>query len=160
MKALGFFLIGAPGETKQTVKQTVKFARSLDLEYVQFSKCLAKPLTPLWEQMKQDTGRDYWEDWVRGLEKDRPLPRPWTELTDAEVDRLAKWAYVKYHSRFLFLVRATLQVRSFSEFKRKFLGFMEMLFSQENVSRGDDAFIAYNDNARRLDFYKKIAKYK
>jgi radical SAM superfamily enzyme YgiQ (UPF0313 family) len=160
IKALGFFLIGAPGETRQTVKQTVRFARSLDLEYVQFSKCLAKPLTPLWEQMKRDTGRDYWEDWVRGLEKDRPLPRPWTELTDAEVDRLAKWAYVKYHTRFLFLIRATLQVRSFSEFKRKFLGFMEMIFSQEDVSREDDAFFAYNDNARRLDFYKKIAKYK
>ena len=159
IKALGFFLIGAPGETEQTVKQTVRFARSLDLEYVQFSKCLAKPLTPLWEQMKRDTGRDYWEDWVRGLEEDRPLPRPWTELSDADVDRLAKWAYVKYHSRLLFLIRATLQVRSFSEFKRKFLGFMEMLFSQEDVSIGDDAFIAYNDN-RRLDFYKKIAKYK
>lgn len=160
MKALGFFLIGAPGETKQTVRQTVKFARTLDLEYVQFSKCLAKPLTPLWEQMKQETGKDYWEDWVRGLEEDRPLPRPWTDLSDAEIDRLAKWAYVKYHSRFLFLVRATLQVKSFSEFKRKFFGFLEMVFSQEDVSKQDDTFIAYNDNAKRLDFYKKIAKYK
>ncbi|MEW6076597.1 MAG: radical SAM protein [Thermodesulfobacteriota bacterium] len=160
MKALGFFLIGAPGETERTVKQTVRFARSLDLEYVQFSKCLAKPLTPLWEQMKQETGRDYWEDWVRGLEQDRPLPRPWTELTEAQVDRLSKWAYVNYHSRFRFLVRSTLQVRSFSEFKRKLLGFLEMVFSQEDVSRGDDAFVAYNENSRRLDFYKKIAKYK
>ncbi len=160
MKALGFFLIGAPGETKQTVRQTVKFARTLDLEYVQFSKCLAKPLTPLWEQMKQETGKDYWEDWVRGLEVDRPLPRLWTDLTDAEIDRLAKWAYVKYHSRFLFLLRATIQVKSFSEFKRKFFGFLEMVFSQEDVSTRDESFIAYNDNSRRLDFYKKIAKYK
>jgi hypothetical protein len=95
--------------------------------------------------MKRETGRDYWEDWVRGLEEDRPLPRPWTELTDAEVD---------------LLVRSTLQVKSFAEFKRKFLGFLEMIFSQENVSREDDAFVAYNENSRRLDFYKKIAKYK
>ncbi len=160
IKALGFFLIGAPGETRQTVRQTLKFAKSLNFEYVQFSKCLAKPLTPLWEQMKQETGKDYWEDWVRGLEKDRPLPRPWTELSNDEIDRLAKWAYLKYHSRFLFLLRSTLQVKSFSEFKRKFLGFMEMLFSQEDLSREDDSFIAYNDNARWLDFYKKIAKYK
>ena len=160
MKALGFFLIGAPGETERTVRQTVRFARSLDLEYVQFSKCLAKPLTPLWEEMKRQTGRDYWEDWVRGLEEDRPLPRPWTELSNEEVDRLAKWAYVKYHSRFLFLLRSTLRVKSFTEFKRKFLGFLEMVFSQEEVSREDEAFMAYNDNSRRLDFYKKIAKYK
>ncbi len=160
IKALGFFLVGAPGETRQTVKRTVKFAKTQDLEYVQFSKCLAKPLTPLWEQMVRDTGRDYWKDWICGNEGDRPLPRPWTKLTNEEIDRLTRWAYVQYHSRFFFLLKATLQVKSFSEFKRKFLGFLEMRFSQEDFSKEDENFSAYNEGKRRLDFYKKIAKYK
>ena len=119
MKALGFFLIGAPGETKKTVKQTVRFAKELDLNYVQFSKCLAKPLTPLWRQMVKETGKDYWQDWILGKEEDRPLPRPWTGLTNTQIDRLAKWAYVSYHSRPVFLLKSTLRVRSFKEFKRK-----------------------------------------
>lgn len=160
LKALGFFLVGAPGDTRRTVKQTVRFASSLDLEYVQFSKCLAKPLTPLWERITAESGRDYWRDWVLGLERDRALPRPWTELSNPEIDALTRWAYVKYHCRFRFLLKSTRQVKSFSEFKRKFLGFLEMLLSQERASREDKNFKAYHEDKSRLDFYKKMAKYK
>ncbi|MFC1576768.1 B12-binding domain-containing radical SAM protein [Candidatus Omnitrophota bacterium] len=160
MKALGFFLVGAPGEDRDSVKRTVKFARELDLDYVQFSKCLAKPLTPLWEQTVKETGRDYWKDWILGKETDRPLPRPWTGLSNEEIDKLAKWAYCSYHSRLSFLLRATLKVRTFTEFKRKFLGYIEMLFSQETVSREDKKFIAYHEEQKRLDFYRKLAKFR
>jgi len=159
MKALGFFLIGAPGETKKTIQQTVRFAKKLDLDYVQFSKCLAKPLTPLWKQMVKETGKDYWSDWILGKESDRPLPRPWTQLTDYEVDRLARWAYISFHSRPLFLLKAMLKIRSFAEFRRKLLGYLEMVFGQEGVSKEDKRFIAYHE-PRRLDFYRKIAKFK
>jgi radical SAM superfamily enzyme YgiQ (UPF0313 family) len=160
MKALGFFLVGAPGETEETVKETVRFAKSLDLEYVQFSKCLAKPLTPLWRGLMEETGKDYWREWILGNETDRPLARPWTDLTNEQVDRLAKWAYVKYHSRPSFLVKSTLRVRSFAEFKRKLLGYLEMVFGQEGVSRKDDKFAAYIEEKGRLDFYRKMAKFR
>jgi radical SAM superfamily enzyme YgiQ (UPF0313 family) len=160
MKALGFFLIGAPGETKRTVRETLRFARRLDLEYVQFSKCLAKPLTPLWKDMVNDMGKDYWKDWILGKEEDRPLPRTRTGLTNEEIDRLAKWAYVKYHFRPSFLLKAILKVRSFTEFKRKFFGFMEMVFCQEETSKRDDKFAAYHEEAGRLAFYRKMAKFK
>lgn len=150
MKALGFFLIGAPGETKKTVQETLKFAKKLNFEYVQFSKCLAKPLTPLWKQMVEETGQDYWKDWILGKEIDRPLPRPWTELTNEEIDDLAKKAYTSYHSRPSFLLRATLKVRSFDEFKRKFLGYLEMLFSQESISKKDENFVAYHESNKTL----------
>jgi len=160
MKALGFFLIGAPGETKKTVRKTLRFAKELSLDYVQFSKCLAKPLTPLWRELVEKTGQDYWKDWILGEEVDRPLPRPWTELSNEEIDRLTKWAYVSYHSRPSFLLKAVLKVRSFTEFKRKFLGFMEMVFAQESISKEDKDFVAYHEEKGRLDFYRKIAKFK
>jgi len=144
MKALGFFLVGAPGETKETVKETLRFAKELKLDYVQFSKCLAKPLTPLWKDMVEETGLDYWREWVLGNETDRRLPRPWTELTNDEIDRFAREAYVIYHSRPSFLIRAALGVKSFSELKRKFLGFLEMMFSQEGISKSDKGFVAYH----------------
>lgn len=159
MRALGFFLIGAPGDTKKSIRQTVGFAKELDLDYVQFSKCLAKPLTPLWKEMKKLEGKDYWAEWIMGHEVDRSLPRPWTELSNKELDQLAKWAYVSFHSRLSFLIKATLKVRSFSEFRRKFLGFLEMVFSQEKQSTEDKDFVAYRD-PKRLDFYRKIAKFK
>ena len=160
MKALGFFLIGAPGENKDTVRRTVRFAKELELDYVQFSKCLAKPLTPLWKDMVKEAGRDYWKGWILGEEEDKVLPRPWTGLTNEEIDRLAKWAYVSFHSRPEFLIRSALRVRSFGELKRKFLGFMDMVFSQEKASKADDNFAAYNEDPQMMHFYRKIAKFR
>ena len=144
IKALGFFLIGAPGDTRETVKKTVSFAKSLDLDYVQFSKCLAKPLTPLWEDMVQELHSDYWKNWILGKETDHALPRPWTILSNEEIDQLTKWAYVSYHSRPLFLFRSLLKIKSFSELRRKTFAFLDMLFNQEKISKEDKNFKAYH----------------
>jgi len=142
LENLGFFLVGVPGETKETVRQTVAFAKKLDLDYVQFSKLLAKPLTPLWKDMVAATGKDYWKDWILGKEIDRELPRPWLkDLNNAEVDALARWAYISYHARPLFLLRHALKCQSLPEFLRKTSAFLAMLFS-----KGGGRFLAYPEN--------------
>ena len=134
IRPLGFFLTGTPGETRQTLEETINFAKKLDLDYIQFSKLTAKPLTGLWRDLVQNTGYDYWKEYILGNTVEAALPRPWTELTNEEIDKLTKWAYVRYHARPGFLFRHTLKVRSFNEFVRKFRGFMEMVFKQENRS--------------------------
>jgi len=146
IRTLGFFLIGAPGDTRETVRKTVKFAKSLDLDYVQFSKTLAKPLTPLWKDMVKATGKDYWRDWVLGQEIDRDLPRPWTKLTNEEINGLAKWAYLSYHSRPGYILRQLARLKSWREFWRKGAAFLGMAFSQERVSKEDKNFQAFNEN--------------
>lgn len=159
IRALGFFLIGSPGETRETVKQTLRFAKELDLDYVQFSKVTAKPLTPLWREMVQSTGRDYWKEYILGLAQEQALPRPWTTLTNEEIDEITKKAYVSYHRRPSFLLRSTLKCRSLEEFRRKFLAFMEMVFKQEEVSRPDENFVAYHDRVVERKFYRKVSKW-
>ncbi len=146
IRTLGFFLIGAPGDTRETVKDTVAFAKTLDLDYVQFSKCLAKPLTPLWKEMVAQEKKDYWRDWILGREVDRELPRPWTELTNQEIDRLARWAYVSYYARPFFLWKHLCKIASFSELKRKVFALFDMVFKQESYSRPDAHFVAFNEN--------------
>lgn len=155
IKALGFFLVGSPGETQETFQKTVKFAKSLKLDYVQFSKLTAKPLTPYWRQMVKNDNYDYWREYILGHTGEKPLPRPWTSLTNDEIDRLTKKAYVMYHCRPMFLLHHTLQVKSWTEFKRKFFAFMEMVFRQEDVSAIDEKFVAYPENKNKLDLYKK-----
>lgn len=148
IKTLGFFLIGAPGEKEETVRATVRFAKTLNLDYVQFSKCLAKPLTPLWRELVKDTKKDYWQDWVLAKEDDRELPRPWTALNNERINRLARWTYLSYHARPLWLLRHLLKIRSYPELKRKFLAFLDMLFNQEEVAREAKDFKAFNDNKK------------
>ena len=150
IRPLGFFLIGSPGETRETVMETLGFAKELDLDYVQFSKATAKPMTGLWRMLVEAEGRDYWKEYILGNVEERSLPRPWTDLSNGEIDRLARWAYVHYHSRPSFLVKSLLKIKSFAEFRRKFLAYLDMVFKQEKVSEKDDLFIAYNEKAIRL----------
>ncbi len=152
-------MIGSPGETRETIRKSVKFAKSLDLDYVQFSKTTAKPLTSMWRDMVAETGVDYWREYILGNAQEQALPRPWTELTNDEIDELAHRAYIKFHARPLFLLKHTLQVRSWSEFRRKFLAFYEMMFKQEKTSAPDHTFKCYGEDKGKLKGYKKISKW-
>lgn len=154
IKTLGFFLIGAPCETKETVRETLDFAIGLDLDFVQFSKCLAKPLTPLWKDTVKETGRDYWKEWILGRETDHALPRTWTELSNDEIDALARQAYIRFHARPWFLIRSTFNCRSLSEFFRKFSAFIQMVFSQGSVSKKISHFKAYPANIFKIIRHK------
>ncbi|MBI5623731.1 MAG: radical SAM protein [Elusimicrobia bacterium] len=150
---LGFFLVGTPGETRESVARTVAFAQDLDLDYVQFSKLLAKPMTPLWRQMTASTGRDYWRDWVLGKETDRDLPRPWlTTLCAEELDALVRQAYLTFHSRPGFLLQHVLRCRSLTELFRKVAAYASLRFSPDRP--GTEGFQAYPENIVKVALRK------
>jgi anaerobic magnesium-protoporphyrin IX monomethyl ester cyclase len=150
IKSLGFFLIGSPGETKETIQETVQFAKELDVDYIQFSKTTAKPMTGLWKQLVKETDSDYWRNYILGLTEEMALPRPWTTLSNEEIDSLTKHAYIAYCSRPMYLLRSALKVKSFREFKRKVLAFFALVFSQESRAetwfRRTRKYEAYNEN--------------
>ena len=62
-------------------------------------------------------GQDYWREWVLGNEVDRILPRPWTTLTNDEIDYLAKKAYISFHFRFIFIIRSLIKLKSLTDAK-------------------------------------------
>ncbi len=49
IKVKGFFIIGLPGETRETAEQTINFAKELQLDYCDFYPLTPFPATPLWE---------------------------------------------------------------------------------------------------------------
>jgi radical SAM superfamily enzyme YgiQ (UPF0313 family) len=54
IKVHGDFIIGLPGETKETINNTIEFAKELDCETIQVSLAHAMPGTELHEQMSKD----------------------------------------------------------------------------------------------------------
>src|SRR6266478_231825 len=54
IKVHGDFIIGLPGETKETIEKTIDFAKELDCETIQVSLAHAMPGTELHEQMSKD----------------------------------------------------------------------------------------------------------
>lgn len=55
----GFFIFGLPGETKDSIKQTIKFAKSVPLDRAQFLLLDLIPGSELWEQHKNEIVYDY-----------------------------------------------------------------------------------------------------
>ncbi|MBN2544043.1 B12-binding domain-containing radical SAM protein [bacterium] len=118
VRALGFFMIGNPGETISDIKQTIRYSLSLKLYYVQYSRTIAKPDTSLHKEIIEATGRDYWQDYVLGKVGEERLPTPWNDLTEKEVEKYTKLAYYRFYFRPSKLLKIILGIKSFSEFWR------------------------------------------
>ena len=119
IRPLGFFMIGNPGETKQTVERTIQFACSLPLDYVQFTLTMIKPHSELEQKyIVEALGFDYWREYIRGTVKEMLLPTPWTNLTRAQIERLARRAYLKFYLRPRYMWRMIRKIESLEEFFR------------------------------------------
>jgi len=57
-----FFIVGYPGETNQTVLDTVRFAASLPLDYLSFTLPYPIPGTPLYDRVKDKMILDDWKE--------------------------------------------------------------------------------------------------
>ncbi len=54
VKTFAYFVVGLPGETKQTIKKTIKFAKKLDPDYVNFHIATPHPGTELYDIAKKN----------------------------------------------------------------------------------------------------------
>ncbi len=57
-----FFIVGYPGETDETVLDTMRFASSLPLDYLSFTFPYPIPGTPLYDRVKDKMIVDNWEE--------------------------------------------------------------------------------------------------
>lgn len=118
IRTMGFFMIGNPGDTKETVNDTIKFAKDLGLDFIQVCRTIAKPNTELHERLKEETSVDYWRDYILGKAGEERLPSPWTELSQKEIERLTKRAYLSFYFRPLYVLKVILMIKSLAELVR------------------------------------------
>lgn len=64
IEVLGFFMLGAPGETPKSIQKTIAFAKDLDIDFAKFSIFVPYPGTDIYDQFVAE-GRLNSEDWER-----------------------------------------------------------------------------------------------
>lgn len=116
MEVLGFLIIGHPGETEETIEQTIKFSKELPLDYIQFFKMTGKPGAKLYKEVVKHMGYDYFEEFLKGNVEEMDLPRPWTNLTNKEIEEWVMKAYVSFYLRPTYIFQRLLKIGSFGEF--------------------------------------------
>ena len=75
IKTVGYFVIGYLGETEETIKKTISFAKRIRLDYAAFFPATPMPATDLCKESESKglIPKDYWRDFVLGR-RDDPLP--------------------------------------------------------------------------------------
>jgi radical SAM superfamily enzyme YgiQ (UPF0313 family) len=64
--SVGLFMIGLPGETPEMTRQTVDFAKSIDLDFAKFAITVPFPGSQMFEDLRREgrLNRDDWENWT------------------------------------------------------------------------------------------------
>lgn len=133
IRTMGFFMVGNPGETKESVLRTMRFAKDLDLDFIQVCRTIPKPGTELDRLMTKLTKRDYWRMHIAGEEIKNRLPTPWTTLNEYEKEALTKKFYIKFYFRPRIIIIRILQLRSWQELLRYIKAALKMLFSASEL---------------------------
>lgn len=140
IKSLGYFMIGNPGETVESIKQTIALARSLPLHYAQFSKVTPLPGTEMYDTLMvpEMGGVDYWKKYVEDEKNARLIGRPDCAMSEEEIQKWVKKAYVNFYFRPSYIAKAVKRVRSLDELKRGASAALDMLKFKPNSEMVSD----------------------
>jgi radical SAM superfamily enzyme YgiQ (UPF0313 family) len=114
----GYFMIGNPGETEHTVRQTIRYALDMDLDYAQFSKVTPMPGTELYSMYMEEFGEDYWRNYILDENYEQYIPRPDCAMDEQEIQRLTQLAYIRFYYRPKMMARTLSKMKSWHEFRR------------------------------------------
>lgn len=117
IQTLADFMLGSPGETKQDIAQTIRFAKKLGADYAQFSVTTPYPGTDLYREaisrgiIKSDT----WSEFAKNPSSDF-IPPLWTEnLSREELINSLNDAYRKFYLSSNFILKELLNIKSIKE---------------------------------------------
>jgi anaerobic magnesium-protoporphyrin IX monomethyl ester cyclase len=115
IKTQAFFLFGMPGETQETIQETLDFAKEINASSTQFAIAIPHPGTALYEECKTNgwLTSHVWADYTAEASL---IETPW--LTAEEVEEARIRAYREYYYRPSFVIGEALRVRRWADVKR------------------------------------------
>jgi radical SAM superfamily enzyme YgiQ (UPF0313 family) len=100
LQSVGLFMIGMPGETPDTTRQTVEFAVDLDLDFAKFAITVPFPGSKLFEDRWQKTlFRDDWENYTTFNPDPELLIYSPPGYDPNQLVRMQSWAHQRFYLR-------------------------------------------------------------
>jgi len=123
-----FFMLGLPGETKETAKQTIDFALSLDIDFAKFAITIPLPGSELYDDLVNQgkISQPEWESFTTFNPDPDSLPYIPEGMTGKELLQLHRMANVKFYLRPKMIFRHLFVIRSIG-LKMMFNGAMLIL---------------------------------
>ncbi|RII26633.1 MAG: hopanoid biosynthesis associated radical SAM protein HpnJ [Geobacter sp.] len=115
----GAFIMGLPGETRETIKETIEYAKRLDLESIQVSLASPYPGTEFWEQCKREgwiASENYIDDTGHQM-----CVINYPHLSNQEIFDAVERFYSKFYFRPKYIARSIGKMIVDAEVRRKLL---------------------------------------
>lgn len=112
----GTFILGYPGEDKESIEETIRFAKKIDCDTAAFFIAIPYPGTDLWHEALKEGYLKQPLDWrefapVSNLESPMVIPT----MTPEELQKWKRRAYYKFYMRPRFIWKRLKKIRSFSD---------------------------------------------
>ncbi len=125
----GCFMIGAPGETRQSARATVDFAKSLPLDTIQITGIAVYPGTRLYAWAKQNgylLAAD-WREWLTA-EREQKTLLSYPQLSYQEIDEMIDIGLKEFYLRPRQIWNMLISIRSLGDLLRKIYGLKAFIF--------------------------------
>jgi radical SAM superfamily enzyme YgiQ (UPF0313 family) len=119
ISVLGFFMLGLPGETEETMEETVRFMLSLPLDYASIALTRSYPNTEMYEAWMRESGWDFYKKYTTGeIPPDSVIPLYNTKLSIQRVQQKVDEAYFRFFFRPVQALRVLRDIRSLEQLKK------------------------------------------
>lgn len=118
LETVGFFIIGLPGDTAETMEKTIRFACELDPLVANFSMMTPYPGTKVWEQVHRNGGRMLVKDWQDYVFFEGKARYEMGDTTAEAQERKWKEAYRRFYLRPHRVVMTLLRKSTWQHFPR------------------------------------------
>lgn len=116
IEVIGYFMVGSPGETPETIRETVDFAKKLKLNYAQFAVTTPYPGTKLYELYQQGYpgAKINWKDFAYTGSKQSPVFDS-KALSREDIYGWASRAYKEFYLRPAYILQRLQGIKSFND---------------------------------------------
>ena len=97
LTTVGYFMVGLPGDTEKSMRDTANFAASLDLDYAKFSITMPLPGTPLWDEWAPRMKPGF--DWEFSFHRQASEWFDHPDLTWPQIESGVRFAYRTFYGR-------------------------------------------------------------
>jgi radical SAM superfamily enzyme YgiQ (UPF0313 family) len=129
INTVGYFMIGTPNETSETIRETIEFAKRIDPDFVQFSIATPYPGTKLYEVAARDGSMSRrWDNYVYA--EIESLHSPDFPLSNVSGQELKEWnreAYRSFYLRWKYVWKRLKKLKSIDEAKTDAIGLRMLL---------------------------------
>jgi len=114
IRTQAFFLFGVPGETKETIRETIDFAKRIQADSAQFAVVIPHPGTELFA-LSREKGWLRYNDWEDFSSCRAMIQTPSLSLEEVEAARVR--AYKEFYFRPAYFLQTAAHIRSWDDLK-------------------------------------------